>query len=53
MNFFLKRVKGPLKENFKKMDINEDGFITIKELKGAPKAERKERLRNKKKYKKV
>jgi len=41
-----KEVKGPLKDDFKKIDINEDGFITEKELEKAPKPKRKERKRN-------
>jgi Ca2+-binding EF-hand superfamily protein len=35
-----------LKKDFKKIDANEDGFITKKELKKAPKPERKESSRN-------
>ena len=41
-----KEVKGPLKDDFKKIDLNEDGFITEKELEKAPKPKRKERQRN-------
>lgn len=34
-------VKGPIKNDFAKIDTDEDGFITEKELKNAPKPERK------------
>ena len=37
------KIKGPLKEDFIKVDTNEDGFITEKEFEKAPKSERKER----------
>ena len=36
-----KEVKGPLKDDFSKVDTNKDGFITKEELKKAPKPERK------------
>ena len=36
-------LKGPLKEDFSKVDIDEDGFITEEEFKKAPKPKRKER----------
>jgi Ca2+-binding EF-hand superfamily protein len=39
----LKEVKGPLKEDFKIIDLNDDGFITKKELEKAPKPNRKGR----------
>lgn len=32
--------KGPLKRDFSKIDANEDGFVTRKELEKAPKPER-------------
>jgi Ca2+-binding EF-hand superfamily protein len=35
-------VKGPLKDDFTKIDADEDGFITEKELEKAPKTKRKE-----------
>jgi hypothetical protein len=35
-----KEVKGPLQRDFAKVDTNEDGFITEKELENAPKPER-------------
>ena len=38
-----KEVKGPLKKDFSKIDTDEDGFITEKELEDAPKPERKKR----------
>ena len=34
-------IKGPLKNDFAKIDTDKDGFITEKELKKAPKPERK------------
>lgn len=40
-----KEVKGPLKDDFSKIDLNEDGFITEKELENAPKQKRKARKR--------
>lgn len=36
-------LKGPLKEDFSKVDADEDGFITEEEFKKAPKPKRKER----------
>lgn len=36
-------LKGPLKEDFSKIDTDEDGFISEKEFKKAPKPKRKER----------
>jgi len=36
-------VRGPLKDDFKKIDTNEDGFLTIEELEKAPKPKRKEK----------
>ena len=36
-------IKGPLKEDFSKVDTDEDGFITEEEFKNAPKPERKKR----------
>jgi len=36
-------VKGPLKDDFKTIDTNEDGFISEKELENAPKPKRRER----------
>lgn len=38
-----KEIKGPLNDDFAKVDLDEDGFITAKEFKKAPKPERKER----------
>lgn len=38
-----KEIKGPLKDNFDKIDTNKDGFLTEDELKKAPRPERKER----------
>lgn len=35
--------KGPLKDNFVKIDADEDGFISEEEFKKAPKPERKKR----------
>ncbi len=35
-----KEVKGPLKNNFLKVDTDEDGFITEEEMKKAPKPKR-------------
>lgn len=34
-------VKGPLKEDFTKIDTDKDGFLSLEELKKAPKPERK------------
>ncbi|CAM2825649.1 EF-hand domain-containing protein [Flavobacterium frigoris] len=34
-------VKGPLQDDFSKVDANKDGFLTLEELKKAPKPERK------------
>lgn len=34
-------IKGPLKDDFAKVDTNKDGFITKEELKKAPKPEDK------------
>ena len=39
----LDEVKGPLKEVFAKVDVNEDGFITETEFEKAPKPKRGER----------
>lgn len=39
----LKEVKGPLKKDFNKIDLNEDGFITKEELEKAPKPKRREK----------
>jgi Ca2+-binding EF-hand superfamily protein len=36
-------LKGPLKEDFAKVDLDEDGFITAEEFKKAPKPKRKQR----------
>ncbi|WP_055437609.1 EF-hand domain-containing protein [Lacinutrix algicola] len=36
-------LKGPLKEDFSKIDTDEDGFISEKEFKKAPKPKRRER----------
>jgi len=36
-------LKGPLKNEFSKIDTDEDGFISEKEFEKAPKPERKER----------
>ena len=36
-------LKGPLKENFAKVDTDEDGFITEEEFEKAPKPERPNR----------
>lgn len=36
-----KEIKGPLKNDFYKIDSNEDGFITKREFQKAPKPERK------------
>ena len=33
-------VKGPMAENFSSFDTNNDGFITLEELKNAPKPQR-------------
>ena len=41
-------VKGPLKRNFKKIDLNEDGFINMEELEKAPKPKRKNKSKGKK-----
>ena len=35
-------VKGPLKENFAKIDLDEDGFITEEEMLKAPKPKRRD-----------
>ena len=37
-----KEVRGPLKDDFAKIDINKDGFLTKVELEKAPKPERRE-----------
>lgn len=39
-------VKGPLEENFSKIDADEDGFITEEELENAPKPKGRERKSN-------
>lgn len=39
-------IKGPLKNDFTKVDTDKDGFITEAEFKKAPKPERKERPSN-------
>ena len=39
-------IKGPLKNDFEKVDLDEDGFITEKEFKKAPKPKRDERNNN-------
>jgi Ca2+-binding EF-hand superfamily protein len=36
-------IKGPLKDDFDKVDADEDGFITEEEFNDAPKHKRKER----------
>lgn len=36
-------IKGPLKEDFDKVDLDEDGFITEKEFNKAPKPKREKR----------
>lgn len=38
-----KEVKGPLLEDFAKIDLNEDGFITKEELEKAPKPKGRKR----------
>ncbi len=38
-----KEIKGPLKDDFSKIDTDEDGFITEKEFKKAPKPKGGER----------
>ena len=40
-------IKGPLKDDFDKVDANEDGFISEEEFKKAPKPKRREERRNK------
>ncbi len=42
----LKEAKGRLKKDFKKVDLNEDCFITKEELKKAPKPKRPEKREN-------
>lgn len=37
----IEEVKGPLKNDFAKIDTNEDGFITKEELENAPKPQRR------------
>lgn len=39
-------IKGPLKNDFAKVDTDEDGFISEEEFAKAPKPERKERRSN-------
>ena len=41
----LKEVKGPLKNDFKKIDTDEDGFLSKEELEKAPKPKRKEKTK--------
>lgn len=41
----LEEVKGPLKDDFSKIDTNEDGFLSKEELDEAPKPERKGKRR--------
>ena len=36
-----KEVKGPLKRDFAKLDLNEDGYLTKEELEKAPKPKRR------------
>ncbi|MFS4492179.1 EF-hand domain-containing protein [Maribacter sp. 2308TA10-17] len=36
-------LKGPLKDNFDKVDLDEDGFITAEEFEKAPRPKRRER----------
>lgn len=36
-------IKGPLKDNFAKVDTDEDGFITAEEFEKAPRPKRRER----------
>ena len=43
VSFRLDEIKCPLKEDFSKVDADEDGFITEEEFKKAPKPERKEK----------
>ncbi|WP_422107996.1 hypothetical protein [Winogradskyella sp.] len=38
-----KEVKGPLKDHFDKVDLDEDGFITEEEFEKAPKPKRRNR----------
>ena len=38
-----KEIKGPLKDDFEKVDTDEDGFITEEEFEKAPKPKRRER----------
>jgi Ca2+-binding EF-hand superfamily protein len=42
-----KEVNGPLKDDFDKIDLDKDGFITKEEMKKAPKPEGKPRPENK------
>lgn len=37
----IEEVKGPIKDSFKEIDINKDGFLTKEEIEKAPKPERK------------
>lgn len=40
-------LKGPLKNDFTKIDTNEDGFLSKEEFENAPKPEHKKRKKNK------
>ena len=42
----LKEVKGPLKKDFKKIDTNEDSFLSKEEMKKVVKQKRRERKEN-------
>ena len=43
-----KEVKGPLKNDFSKIDTNEDGYLSKEELEKAPKPERQGQGRSRK-----
>ena len=43
-----KEIKGPLKNDFDKIDTNDDGFLSIGELEKAPKPKRKNKSKGKK-----
>ncbi len=42
----LSEVKGPLKNDFENIDVNEDGFLSKKELKQAPRPKRNKKFKN-------